>query len=345
MAYRVPVHEPLAPSVARVALSQLDSIALQLTSGPSAHAVHDARKALKRTRALLALLASSPARGHAKAMDRLARDVGRMLSARRDQEVLPATITKLETRFGLDPRGLTSSVRQIMSAANVATAPTGHTDTLSSRLKSLHSHADALAHTKLKFGMMADAAARTYDRGRRLFKDLDPHPDETALHDLRKAAQMHWRHMALLSSAWPGHYQARVAMLKELSQILGEHQDLAVLRATLAQHTRDTLPKSDAVALASLIQARQDELYALARPFARLIYHEKPKQLARALRHHWDVAQEFPGDTRATRTSTPKTGTPGVADVVRIAPRGSQQHVEAHTSSGADAEPDSKASA
>ncbi len=344
MAYRVHVHEPLAPRMARVAASQLDAVAAGLASAPNERQVHDARKGLKRTRALLALLTYSPARDHARTMNRLARDIGRQLSARRDGEILPATLSKLEARFGLDPRALTASVRQAVNAAIAATATPEPTNSLQQPLALLRRHADALANAKLKFGMIADAAALAYGDGHRRFKDLGAKPDDDRLHDLRKAAQLHWRHMAFLSPAWPAHYQARVAMLKELSQNLGEHQDLAVLSAFIARQSRDTLTASDATALASLIQARQDELYVVSRPFARLIYHEKPKHLARVLRHHWDVAQDFPGDLKSTRKSEPKTGAPGVADVVRIGSRALPQ-VKSHTGVGEDGEPDTKASA
>ncbi len=57
-------------------------------------------------------------------------------------------------------------------------------------------------------------------------------------HALRKSVQQHWRHMQLLSRAWPEALSARADEAKALSQLLGEDHDLYVLRSFAEAHCR-----------------------------------------------------------------------------------------------------------
>ena len=46
---------------------------------------------------------------------------------------------------------------------------------------------------------------------------------------MRKAVQWHWRQMSLLGRAWPDEFAVRVTAARELSQMLGDDHDLAML--------------------------------------------------------------------------------------------------------------------
>ena len=106
MAYRFKLQEPIAQEVRRVALEQIDIAEEKLASKDDvASAIHDARRCLKRLRALIRLV--RPALGEAvyrRESERVA-STGQLLAGARDVHVMRLTAAKLESRFGPLPDG------------------------------------------------------------------------------------------------------------------------------------------------------------------------------------------------------------------------------------------------
>ncbi|HET9185606.1 MAG TPA: hypothetical protein VFN82_05630, partial [Solirubrobacterales bacterium] len=65
---------------------------------------------------------------------------------------------------------------------------------------------------------------------------------------------------------------------------LGDHHDLAVLRADLR---RRNLGEAETAALEAAIDRRQEELASAALPLGRRLYAEPPKAFRRRLRAYW----------------------------------------------------------
>ncbi|HLL92518.1 MAG TPA: CHAD domain-containing protein, partial [Solirubrobacteraceae bacterium] len=101
--------EPLGAAMQRMALAQAD-LAIELLGGgqsangthhaaaPDENAVHETRKALKRLRALVALLAGELGEQAVARENRALRDVGRSLAGARDAEVMLGTLDALIER-------------------------------------------------------------------------------------------------------------------------------------------------------------------------------------------------------------------------------------------------------
>src|SRR5688572_28848189 len=102
MAYRMEFNEPPAAGARRVAAEQLEDAVGQLQNGMSddpVTAVHEARKDLKKTRALLRLTRSGLPKSTYRSENRALRDAGRSLSGTRDADVMIQTVDKLAERF------------------------------------------------------------------------------------------------------------------------------------------------------------------------------------------------------------------------------------------------------
>src|ERR1017187_822783 len=98
MSYRLQPGEKLSQGICRIARKQTRSILSHLEAeSPKSHeqATHDARKALKRVRALLRLVRTGLGVKIYRQENRSFRKVARSLSPRRDAEVLLQTLTKL----------------------------------------------------------------------------------------------------------------------------------------------------------------------------------------------------------------------------------------------------------
>ncbi|HEY5332055.1 MAG TPA: CHAD domain-containing protein, partial [Solirubrobacterales bacterium] len=104
-------------------------------------------------------------------------------------------------------------------------------------------------------------------------------------HDLRKRGKDLWYQVRLLSGTWPALLDATAEEVHEFTDLLGDHHDLAVLAADLADRAEvDAAPRT---VLGELIEAAQANLLADARRLGERIYAEKPEAFGRRLRAYW----------------------------------------------------------
>ena len=97
MAYRLKLKEPLAKGVRRIAGEQLGDAAARLEGGSNPETgVHEARKSLKRTRALLRLVRPGLGETNFRKANARLRDFARSLSAVRVRDVVRALLESLE---------------------------------------------------------------------------------------------------------------------------------------------------------------------------------------------------------------------------------------------------------
>src|SRR5438067_6120186 len=99
MAYRLRPDESVTRGLRRLATKQLESARDELRQGtpPSDEAIHEARKSIKKVRAILALIETDDGKGVGRSQKRL-RAVGHTLSALRDADAMLGILTKLRSR-------------------------------------------------------------------------------------------------------------------------------------------------------------------------------------------------------------------------------------------------------
>lgn len=162
---------------------------------------------------------------------------------------------------------------------------------------------DGLSHARAQFETLSlkpsgfatlkRGLERSYRHGRQAFSRAYGKPADEAYHELRKQVQLHWRQMQLLERAWPEYCAARVAAARELSQILGEDQDLSVLKAFLKRAQRDQMGPLEAKSIRRAIRDRQNELRDLAWPRAHRLFAERPEDLGRHVNALWSSAKRI----------------------------------------------------
>lgn len=294
MAYRFKLQEPLAQEVRRVALGQIDLAEEKLTSKDDIpDAIHNARRSLKRLRALIRLL--RPAIGDAAYRRESERVAGtaRLLAGARDVHVMRLTATKLESRFGPLPDGAGKRLNALL-AKEAAAIPSdagkdGRTEALK-RLKQMRKFFNGHALDGVSFESLAEGLERCYRKGRRGFREAYRKPSDESFHAWRKSVQRHWRHMQLISRAWPEALSARADEAKELSRLLGEDHDLAVLLAKVAETAPESLTREDVAAVGALCRSCQAEIRALAEPRGARLFAEPAEELRRRIEAYWSSA-------------------------------------------------------
>lgn len=312
MAYRFKLDEGIEAGVRRIAAGEIEraTSCLAAADGDRVTAIHEARKSMKRIRALLRLV--RPALGEAAFHRQNAyfRDTSALLAHTRDTQVLLETVTKLDARFENAPHASLKRLYAEIAAAHAAPEVAAEQAARDEAMRRLEAGRARVARLKLSddgFAAIGEGLSASYRKARRAFARAYEKPDDEAIHDWRKGVQQHWRHMALLSRAWPELTDARHNAARRLSQILGDDHDLHVLRLRLETWTGAGLGARERRTVVRLAQRRQAELRALARPYGERLFADSPRHLAGRFAVYWTSAKAL-RDLRAA--SQVETGAP-----------------------------------
>ena len=293
MAFRLKLAEPFGDGCKRIAREQIDRAQAQLKDADDPPvAVHETRKSLKRLRALLRLIRPSIGDEVFRAENTHLREIARILSGARDRHVLLETISKLEAGAGASRHTLARNVREVLNGANGGEGPVdvAAMRQAHSRLAEAKGRFARLRLAGRGFDLVGAGLERSYRRARRAYNAAYDELTDEAFHEWRKSTQQHWRHMALLSRAWPACLSARSSEARRLSQILGDDHDLAMLVAFVRSDAAERLGQERIAKIETLARQRQRELRALAQPTGARLFAEGAGALRRRIAVYWEAA-------------------------------------------------------
>lgn len=289
----------LARSVPDVARHHLDAAIEQLEEQRNGieTAVHQARKHLKRVRALIRMVEHVDPK-HLKPVRRSLSEAARGLSELRDATAL------IECAESLGP---------YLDGRNAGDMAGPLRDAVSRRRDLLALESPSLAHVtapvidacreageelgKADYGAHGDAAdilaegrSRNHRKARSTLEVCHHGGHPEAFHDLRKCAQATVFQAAFLSEAWPFAMSAEAAEAKSLTDILGHEHDLEVLNILLhaEPHLFGAIAGRDR--LAELIMERRAALRHDAMTIAARLYPDGAKREAKRFAALWELA-------------------------------------------------------
>jgi CHAD domain-containing protein len=286
--FHIQKREAIGTGFARAIGEQLRAASDQLQSSGKAigEAVHEARKALKKSRALLRLI--GPALGDEyAALNVKLRDAGRSLSALRDAEALAETAQRLRQQSHkkaatqvLDEahRRLVEQKRHILNQLQES----GELAKLAHDLEELAGRVTGLSLRRVNPSMIAEGVAETVRRGRKAFGVAQKSRDSGDFHEWRKRAKDLRYQVSFLRRLWPHVFEGYAESARELEQSLGEDHNLSVLRGIVAADSAKAGP------LLAILDAEQQRLRGEAERIGRLLYSEKPKHWAKRIACAWD---------------------------------------------------------
>ncbi|MEQ1710716.1 MAG: CHAD domain-containing protein, partial [Hyphomicrobium sp.] len=149
------------------------------------------------------------------------------------------------------------------------------------------------------FDALSAGLEQSFRRAGKAFQLAYDEPSNENVHEWRKGAQQHWRHMLLLRRAWPELADARMHAARKLSQVLGDDHDLAILQHHLESTRTVTFSARDVRTVIRLAGQRQTELRALAKPLGEQLFADSARSLGRRFSAYWNAAQCL----RALRTA------------------------------------------
>jgi CHAD domain-containing protein len=304
MAFRYKLGETFEEGFRRIALEQIDRAQAQLREEGEEVAVHETRKSLKRLRALLRLLRPAIGEHAFRHENAQLRDIGLSLSGARDRHVLLETTEKLDAAAPFARREIAGALQQAITASNGAGAPLTMKG-VSARLAEAKQRLEGLAIEGSGFDVVGAGLERSYHKARRAFREAYEEPSDEAFHEWRKGAQAHWRQMTLLSRAWPAYLEARAEEARELSQLLGDDHDLALLVTFVHSDAAEGLTGEQAAVIETAARRRQAVFRTAAKPRGERLFAENPKRLRRSIGIYWGAACALKGQEEAEKPEEP----------------------------------------
>jgi len=252
-------------------------------------AVHEVRKALKRWRALMRLLAR-PLGEQADQMRSEARELMRAIAGARDaQSALDALNDLRKAEVPFSPTSI-ETIRARLTEMRDAAEAKSFTKAMRDRLSRYLDYATlSLERWPLKaidFDIVTDGLTSTYRRARQLVPDTWPDSEAEHLHDLRRRVVEHRHQMDLIEPLWPRLGKVWAEEAQRLRNQLGSCQDLAVLAELTAPHKPLAPWRSR---LTPLISARRDAHLKSAARLAGRLFAEKPKAFRRRIAALWSA--------------------------------------------------------
>lgn len=257
--------------------------------------MHEARKDLKKLRALLRLVRDAiDDEAYARENARY-RDAGRALAGARDAQVKLETIEALRAD---DPRApAASAIRAYLEALESerdahGRPGAGRDATTARAVSEIEAGRTALAGwapAASGWELVAGGLARGYRRGRNRLDETRTDPSAEHVHEWRKRVKDLWYHLRILRPLWPQPIDAAAEEAHRLSEYLGDHHDLAVLAAD-ARARRDLFAREQELeSLLAAAERRQSELLGAALALGERVYAERPKAFVRRFAAYWSA--------------------------------------------------------
>lgn len=239
MAYRIRPDNDFTAQFKAIATQKLQSAisALESPADDPHEAIHEARKAFKRVRALYRLV-KHDARDFQRHENIRLRDIARTLSTVRNATALIEAVTDLQTYAKTPEEAVALSFSREALATRrdrLARDETDLSDRIANAIAGCHQAIDAVGYVEFDDGRQKTARRlsrawhKSLTAASTALEDCHTHASAEHFHELRKCGQVYWMHLALLRDLWPSAMNAKRQQAKQLVDLLGHEHDLSVL--------------------------------------------------------------------------------------------------------------------
>jgi CHAD domain-containing protein len=291
MAFQLKVNESVGDGITRNVRRQIEKARAQLGAkrkphrrgAPGNEAVREVRKCFKRVRAALRLVREDLGDDAYREENWCLRDAARPLTEVRDAEMLVESVDKLAQHLAeaIEP-GAFAKIREALLANQQEM-----TRRVLDKDRAFVAVGDAAARALARLpgwkvertGWVAleSGLRHVYRAGHRALALALENSSVENLHEWRKQAMYLWHQLQLLEGAWTDSEKELVERTHQLSTLLGEDHDLAVLRETLAADPLAYGGHRILKGVFSVIDRQREELERQAFNLGRELYKDPPK--------------------------------------------------------------------
>jgi CHAD domain-containing protein len=301
MSFRFESGSSVADNVRRIACEQVELARAHLANPPDDdihQGIHEARKCFKRLRGLLRM--ARPALGHDRYRQENIRfrDAARSLSTVRDAQALVESFDMLETRYGLRvdfERMRPLHSRLVQRRERVAREQTDLDERVQQVIGTLDDSMNVIETWPLAHAGCNDIARgmrKVYKRARKGWKRARKNQDPKQMHDWRKRAKYLRYHFQLLTGVDTDRAGGWHKGFRELSDLLGDHHDLEVLRKTLDEMDQSGLDPVAECEFRTLLRDTEDALYLETLSCGDALLKHKPGKMRKRVLHNLLDAQK-----------------------------------------------------
>jgi len=293
MTYSFSLQPPVSRQIRHLVRQQVQGAidSLNLAHGPEIVRIHEARKHLKKSRAVLALARKGRSDGVRK-LDAALKQVAHKLAPFRDADSLQLVLLQLQRDYEAEHGSqLFEAARTLLEQRNlsqglVASAFEETVPELIATLRKFLIGSDRWDLPGTTPTSLFKQIRARYGQGRARMRAAMESSDVETIHSWRKAAKDHWYHMRLLKKSWPRLIQARAIDCSTLCDFLGKDHDLGLLLEVIRNgFARDGAEEFKP--LLWLMEHERTRIQAQAFSLGRLIFAEKKQALSQRLFSYW----------------------------------------------------------
>ena len=292
MAFHPKTTEPLEAAVRRSASRELERAETLLSRAHGkrrADAVHEARKHLKKVRALVKLVRFGLGDAVYRSENEWLRDAGRELAEVRDAQVLAETLAKLRRQAKRDIGR--KAVRTIRAALlshrrQVERRVLDRGGAIAKAIEALRAARTRAEDWRIAGGgwdVLGEGLRKTYRDGSDAFDAAYEDPTDERFHEWRKRAKDLWHDLQFLEPSWTAVFEAMADEAHRLGDVLGDEHDLAVLRG-IATAELDERTVED---LVQRIDEQRAALQSEAHGIGSRLYVEGARAFVQRLGGYW----------------------------------------------------------
>lgn len=300
--YQVQPLENSEEAIKRVILEEIDGSVGVLTDSEVSRdeAVHEARKSMKRIRALLRLVREEIGEEVFDRENVCYRDAARKLAPLRDSAVMVETLDLIHSRYEED---LTADTIELIREKLVERKEEMRGEFLQQKdvfpavVKALlagRERVDELPIGYQDFRAYDGGMRRVYRRGRdRMMMAYEDNESPEKFHDWRKRVKYLWHHIEFFQPLWPVIFEPLANELHQLSDYLGEANDAAVLEKFFRNSEADFPDDTSLALLIKVLKEYRKNLERAAQPLGYKIYAEKPRDFVKRIEVYWEIWKEL----------------------------------------------------
>jgi CHAD domain-containing protein len=288
--FQLEARETLSAGLRRLLLQQIDLTRDQANESrePLNVRVHEARKAFKRSRALLRFVREELGTEAYTGFNRTFRDAGRRLATRRTNWVL----RKLASRFlseaedSVAIKGFAKLGAALEDGVDEDTRELDDDGQLAADLNASRERVAAWPVERDDFDLVRPGLFRVYRTGRRRMRAAQLDPSSERLHEWRKVVKYLWHQVEVLVPTNPVILGPFAETVHSLADLLGDEHDLCDLLQTA--RSGGALASDDELrAVERRLEQERSRIRRAIWPIAEDVYREKPGEFSRRLAEYW----------------------------------------------------------
>jgi CHAD domain-containing protein len=292
--FRIKSGVDMSAEIRRIVLEQLDIAASELRdvgNPETEEAVHDARRRVKKIRAVIRLVRPVLDKAY-RAVDADLSDVSRLLAPVADGQGVIDTLNALARRYHNDlPRRTASSIRSDLVEREKrigSQAELEHvTERAANTLRTERSRVKRWQLTAQGFRALEPGLKESVRRARDSMIAAKLHPTTEQYQTWRRHVKNHWFHIRLIEARCGNQLMDYQRRLEALDGVLGEYHNLMLLRDVLV--TDSGVSRREAARCLRVVARYQKTLRNDAQTLGMRIYSERPRRFVRRVKHMWNT--------------------------------------------------------